>query len=80
MLITIQRLKLNLGLFLTDYIVVMVTYKVVKTAITCSPIITHFCLIQLPLYQIIKSHSIDPSKYNCLEVLETGIKGQYEVF
>lgn len=35
MLITIQRLKLNLGLFLTDYIVVMVTYKVVKTAITC---------------------------------------------
>ena len=80
MLIIIQRLKLNLGLFLTDYIVVMVTYKVEKTAITCSPMITHFCLIQLSLYQIIKSRSIDPSKYNCLEVLETGIKGQNEIY
>ena len=57
------HVEINLGLFLRGYIVAMVTYKVEKTTITSSPIMRHIwlILIQLSLYQLVKSGGIDPS-------------------
>ena len=50
-------------------IVAMVTYKVMKTFTTCSPII--MCLFDSIVVATHKSGSIDPSKYKCWKLMQT---------
>ena len=57
--------KDELRVFLTGYNVLMVTYYVKKTTITCLPMIRHLFDTIIAVSADVKSGGIDPSKYNC---------------
>ena len=62
LVLSFYYLKLKLGVFLTGYLVAMVTYYVAKITISCSRIIRHLFNTIIDVLMT-KSGSILPSKY-----------------